>query len=743
MVTREQTPESNDQMLRSLAQQMEEQTRHAEHEREDGKPEKTQKILFGLFDIPSSLAPVWDFAANFVQPRIRLWAETGVRNYGDRIFGKHTKSAANALGWTYTFASPIQGAVQAYFTERGEYRDLNKRLAHVTESLGATSLGDNEILAVENKRIGMHFKKNFMTDVGSATVAAIPQAILKFRDDKRYSIEHPEEDGDYIKRKRNETPEQFFQRKMEHSEKKLAEKEQKNKMVRELAARVIKERFGIDPSTPEGQQAIGRMNWEQEREYRQIIAHAEESVADKKEVLTESKVSDETVNYLGSALSGVGAVTFRKAFERQAENTQYKETALDKIEELCKHIDDRGLEGLSVDDLSTRIQEIFNAHQLTMGQREVRQVDREDFERASRQIAEAITNFELDPMGLVLLVGSHGKDKDRMILKKQGKQIATFDETEAAIKKVAEVLPARAHLDPHKFEQELGITAEKQKAIVDGVPAGAAKDFYIAELPQSVAKLHGIADKDYVEIKNRAKPTQDAMRRLAVLDLLVMPDDVLKAMNFKDEQIAKIREVGEDAIDGGSKPVRDAMSKGTLDGIEMLVLGAGAYWDKFISGELKEVGHLWRQLGPKYMEERETKRAQEDEKEMAEEAGRDEKKSSKHDRDSDHGYDSGREEGDKKKSSRTHEDKEELEHDEIKDERFPKTRKSKDRDYDLAAEEDEKPTQGKSGKRFDEELERDDDERADMKGRKMPSSLLAKGKRDLDSSLGENASRDL
>ncbi|MFO1241983.1 MAG: hypothetical protein U1E36_02090 [Rickettsiales bacterium] len=38
-------------------------------------------------------------------------------------------------------------------------------------------------------------------------------------------------------------------------------------------------------------------------------------------------------------------------------------------------------------------------------------------------------------------------------------------------------------------------------------------------------------------------------------------------MNFKEEQIAKIREIGEEAIDGGSKPVKDAMSKAKLDGI--------------------------------------------------------------------------------------------------------------------------------------------------------------------------------
>ncbi|MFO1241984.1 MAG: hypothetical protein U1E36_02095 [Rickettsiales bacterium] len=43
----------------------------------------------------------------------------------------------------------------------------------------------------------------------------------------------------------------------------------------------------------------------------------------------------------------------------------------------------------------------------------------------------------------------------------------------------------------------------------------------------------------------------------------------------------------------------------------MLLLGAGSYWDKFISGELKEIGQLWRQLSPKYMEEREAKRESE------------------------------------------------------------------------------------------------------------------------------------
>lgn len=741
MATRETTPESNEQMLRSLAQQMEDQTRRAEHEKEDGKPEKTQKILFGLFDIPSSLAPIWDFASNFVQPRIRLWGEQGVRNYGDRLFGKHTSLAANTLGWTYTFASPIQGAVQAFFTEKGEYRELNKRLTPVMEGLGKKSLGDNEILTVENKRIGMHFKKNFITDVGSATVAAIPQAVLKFRDDKRYRTENPDDGQANIHRKRGETDQQFFDRKLAHSEKLMEKKNESYEIVRKIIAPEAKKRWGVDPTTDEGRKRIANFDWREQREYQALEEEANKIVYGSKAEDKESKVSDETVNYLGSALSGVGAVTFRKAFERQSDHTIYKETALDKIEELCKHIDDQGVEALSVDDLSGRIQDIFNAHQLNMGQREVRQVDREDFERASRQIAEAITNFELDPMGLVLLVGNHGADKDRLILKKQGKQIATFDETESAIKQVSELMPARAHIDPHKFEQELGITAEKQKAIVAGLPAGAVKDYYISELPQTVAKLHGIEDKEYVEIKTRTKPSQDANRRLALLDLLVMPDDVLKSMNLKEEQIAKIREVGEEAIDGGSKPVKDAVSKAKLDGIEMLIVGAGAYWDKFISGELKEIGQLWRQLSPKYMEERETKRAEEAKERRREEE--DERKAEEHDEDkgakrSKERHSDERDEEDKKYSRGKTDDRE---HDEIKDERFPKISKSKGRDAELDEEED-KPVKGRSSKR-ELDMDMEEEERPADKRRKVPSSLLAKGKRDLDTSLSESATRDL
>ena len=260
-----------------------------------------------------------------------------------------------------------------------------------------------------------------------------------------------------------------------------------------------------------------------------------------------------------------------------------------------------------------------------------------------------------------------------------------------------------------------------KKKVISKLPVGPIRDFYVAELPQSVAKEYGIADKDYIETKKRARPTQDENRRMALLDLLVMPDEVLKAMNVKEEQIAKIREVGEKAIDGGVDPVKDARSKSKPDGIEMLILGAAAYWDKYASGELKEVGSLWKQLGEKYKEDLSAKKEKEE--------------ATRENDDAD----------DKQSLHRTKKDRGSHKEDKSDDEDdHPRSARS-DRQHDVMAEEDlQEEPKGKKDRK--EKLEDADLEEMEQGGASdRPRTRLAGGKlqRQVETDVSESASRNL
>ncbi|MFO1241982.1 MAG: hypothetical protein U1E36_02085 [Rickettsiales bacterium] len=488
--------------LKDLNREMEKATSALERsargdDDENGKPEKKVKILFGMFDVPQSVASMYDMLYNTAQPYLRSFAEQGVEKYGVKMFGgaDNARRVGSGVGWAFTLATPITGGIQTYFTRVNEYKDLANRLKPVVEALGKrptagnlSILGDNAVLQAEYARINQHTRQNVMTDVVASGVAAIPQVALKVYDDKnRNPLQHTDTPP---KKKWGQSSADFEKELWKYKEQRNAEVAKK---VKEFAE--AQKKSGVAISEYQQQQMIDKeLGYDRPNRY---------------DYGNNSNDSDTVVKGLVASLGGFGAAFVKHTFATDRKNDPLKKTALDKIIELRDELDNKG-DALGVEEATTRVQDIFNTLQLNKGQREVREVDREDFERACRQIAESITNFELDPMGLVLLAGGRGQNKERLILKHHGKQIATFDETEAAIKQVAELMPARGHTDPHKFEQELGITAEKQKAIVTGLAAGSARDFYVAELPQTVAKVHGIEDKDYIDKKRAPDAGCDA-----------------------------------------------------------------------------------------------------------------------------------------------------------------------------------------------------------------------------------------
>ena len=449
--------ESTSDTVKALAQQLRSSTKNLPDDEKEGK--ESPKVFFGLVEVPTSFAHTYNLAYNFFQPRIRLLVEKGIKNYGQKALGKHAGTAADVFGWTYTFGAPIAGGVNAYFTRVREYKDLAKSLSPVLEAMGKNPtsgnlgvLASNEIYQVEKQRIGFSTKQHIMTDVVAESVASAQQAVWKLHEPK---TEHEE----VFKPRKGESIPEIARRKKEFNapkkEKALALSRAKMADFRELM-----NAEGIDIDEP------GFRHWDLPDDKRLIYEDHKKTVEElhsEKTKQTNEAVSDDAMRDIGSALGAGASEALRWSFLKDAKKGPLRETGLDKISALCREIDDKGADAVGVDELSQRIQEIFNTHQRNMSQSEVRQVDKDNFERASKQIAEAINNYDLDPMGLVLLVGSRGADNERYIVKKQGKQVATFEETQAAIDKVSEIMPASSHIDPHKFLQELAITGERQK----------------------------------------------------------------------------------------------------------------------------------------------------------------------------------------------------------------------------------------------------------------------------------------
>lgn len=573
---------------------------HTNNDEQEGK--ENPKIFFGLVEVPPSFAHTYNVAYNFFQPRLRLLVEKGIQNYGKNILGKHTGTVADVFGWTYTFGAPIAGGVGAYFTRAREYKDLAKTLSPVLEAMGkkATSgnlnvLAGNEIYQVEQRRIGINTRQHLMTDVVAESVASAQQAVWKLHEPRK---EHEEE----LRPKRGESAAAFIERRRKFNAPKLerekALSDEKLKEFKELNAN-----DGIKIDEP------GFRHWDLDEEQRSKYEENKrliEQIYSQNSDQTHNAGYDDAMRDLGSAVGAGASEALRWSFLKDAKKNLLKETALDKIVAVCREIDDKGAEAFGVQELTERIQDIGNTHQRNMKQSEVRQVDKENYERAAKQVAEAICNYYVNPMVLVLLFGSHGPDNDRLIIKKQGKQIATFEETQAAIDKVAELMPTSSHIDPHTYDRELAITSKKQKEVLAQLPEGQLRSFYISELPQSVAREYGISDKDYIATKRSMRANQNELLRLAIIDLLVMPDIVLKEV-LKDQDIERFRKIGDDVLERGVAAVKETRSKDKPDGVEMYVLAFAPYWNKLVTGELKEIGALGNQLGEKYKEERAAK----------------------------------------------------------------------------------------------------------------------------------------
>lgn len=682
--------------MKAFAQQLRAGTKNLPDEEKEGK--ESPKVFFGLVEVPASFAHTYNLAYNFFQPRIRLLVEKGIKNYGQKAFGKHANAAAEIFGWTYTFGAPLAGGVNAYFTRMREFKDLAKTLSPVLEAMGKTAtsgnlgvLASNEIYQVEKRRIGLSTKQHIMTDVVAESVASAQQAVWKLHEPK---TEHE----DVFKPRKGESPEDALERRIAFDEPRIREQERIQAAKTAMEEKLAK-RLGVD---------LDKNHWEMtgaERRKREQIDEIIKQSYPTGKTKNDESLSDDAMRDIGSALGAGASEALRWSFLKDAKNSPLKETALDKITELCRDIDDKGAGSLSVDDLSQRIQDIFNIHQRNMGQSEVRQVDQENFESDCKQIAEAICNYDLDPMGLVLLAGAKGADNDRFIIKKQGKQVATFEETQAAIDKVSELMPASSSIDPHIYQRELAITPEKQKEILRQLPEGTLRNFYISELPQPVARGYGISDKDYIANKRSMRGSQDELLRLAITDLLVMPDEVLKEV-FKEQDIEKLRKIGDDVLERGVVAVKESRSKGKPDGIEMLVLAFTPYWDKMAGGELKEIGALGSSLIEKYKEERAAKK----------EEGK------SRDRDDDE-----HEERHAKRNGRGNRDKDE--------------RKDRDRD-EMERDEGERSFDKRSKRKMAAEL---DEEGHDREGDDRPKTRLGAGslERHLKTDRSEHASRAL
>ena len=588
---------SQEHMLNRLQDIMKEETESVERQNAKdeaalhGKP-KDSKKLFGLIELSPQMDALARLTVDWADPYVRLHGEKFIKEAGDVALAKVLKTDpkkardistafSNAVGWGYVMKRPFIGGFNSTRGLKIEREELAERLQPVLRSEGImqgghssltkAGLDGNEILQVEHDRMGSHFKYNMYRDVGAEMIVTAPQILLKRRSNaERDALIHDASKPDI-----GESQSDFMQR--------------QSKEVLELQEQLTK-----DGHKPETVQTF-------------VNSHLEGNSA-KQPKKGKAKLSDDALQSIGPVVGAVGTATMRQNISsREKANTQHlQETALDKIEKIYEQALDKGkVKTIEGKPLKTYVKDIFQTHQKNMGQKHVGERLTEKFDYAAEQIAEAIERGRMHPMALVHLVG------ERMIVKKDGKVIASRAEIDEALDAMCEKMPAKFDVDADEYLGESTMTEVDIKHILTNL-TGQARDLFVEIIPDEVLMHVGLTEEDIHSTHLRNKKEFGKLLTTALMDIASMSEEELKAAHLNDDEIKMVYDLAEKGKTGDIKSVLAAVSThGEFNkGVEWPLASMKDYWMEVANGE-RQIGEEYKKHGEELVPERIAREAEE------------------------------------------------------------------------------------------------------------------------------------
>lgn len=621
---------------------------------------RADEALGGLVKLSPQMATTVNILSDVAVPYIRRAIEGGLRTHGARALGHVTPNnavaianvVADAAGWGTIFYKQLIGTVRRMSEYHRDGTKVAQELAIVLQAnnlpvsargLKRFPIADNEIVQVERGRVADNFSHG-MKLLGASMIAAIPQAVDKWHD-------HHEKTKDVLQRRPDEDDHAFRRRQVTLLREKRSKDAQLERELRkeneefmntwvndEYASRgkEVEEKIRDDLQRYWKQPDRSKIPVEEDHVKRKI---REELEADLRRTQTSSSSergkSDKPNNWIRDIMVPVGSIgagMMAQNINAAQEKKQTKKTAFDMIKKISEEQDRNGkVERVDGRELTSYIMEVFNQHQENMGHFAIGKRHQKRFEEDCKLIAEAIQEGRMHPMALVELVG------DRMIAKDKGKDIATVEETQAAIDKMAQKIPAKFTVSPSEYFSELSMKEEDMKDIVSSLK-GADRDFFICLMPDEVAGKLGLKPEELKAARENGKGAFAGMLRQAILDVASLSDEQLQPP-YDAPEVEKIREMGVKVKKEGLRS--DVAAVGSFvaprgefkEGLAWLVINHKDYWKSIAKGERK-IGDIYNSAGQKlYSELEDEKKAAEEAKRKAEEA--EERKHAKADEDKD------------------------------------------------------------------------------------------------------------
>lgn len=614
---------------------------------------RADEALGGLIKLSPQMATTVNILSDVAVPYVRRAIETVLRTQGAKtiggIAGERAEGianfVANTAGWSTIFYKQLIGTVR----RMSEYhRDGNKVAQELAVVLQANNLpvtarglkrfpiADNEIIQVERGRVSEDFSHG-MKLLAASMVAAIPQAVDKWYDtqNKIHNAQErlPGESDDAFRRRQldksitdiEENARLAMARDAESQRvinKLSGEKLQSQEFKDSMWARVEQRssRYGERMRTMGDDEKAALIEQEAKDFIRTQLQQQErrsESYNRDRNRSGHDSHPDKPNNWMRDIMVPVGSISAGMLAQNINDNRdkeKNKKTAFDMIKKISEEQDRNGkVERVEGRDLTSYIMEVFNQHQENMGQFAIGKRHQKRFEEDCKLIAEAIQDGRMHPMALVELVG------DRMIAKDKGKDIATVEETQAAIDKMAQKIPAKFTVSPSEYFSELSMKEEDLKDIVASLK-GPDRDFFICLMPDEVATKIGLKEEELKAARENGKGAFAGMLRQALLDVASLSDEQLQPP-YDAPEVQKIREMAVKVKKEGLRSDVAAVSsfvapRGEFkEGLAWLVINHKDYWKSIARGERK-IGDIYNSAGQKLYSELE------DEKKAAEEAAR-------------------------------------------------------------------------------------------------------------------------
>ncbi len=509
--------------------------------------DKAGELLGGLVTLPSNIAPIANFLKNTVKPYI---VEKGEDIVGASFPGalkkaglsegtalNASKHASAALAYFIIFSDELAGTYQNISQFIAGRRQLAEQLSPVLKAHGEKNvvsallggvLSHNEVVEVERGRLRQKWVQDTFTDM-SELAASLPTLYVRYTNKKH-------ELGD------------------KHEQ--LARTESHEQRYKAFRDRLVSEGMNSDEI---------RFLWQnQTREEGTLRQRSQEDINKTRENL------DRFIVPGGAAV----AEFLRGHFIGREKKFSSRVTALEMIRSLSDTvINDKEASGVDGVPFEAYIRKIFETHQENMRQPKIGKRFDEKIDYACKEIAAAITEGKLHPMALVSLVG------ERKIVKDKGKHIATREEIKQALAEQIKLMPAKFAIDPEEYLAEAAVGEQELKLALKDLKEN-DRAFFIALLPEEVARKLGLSEEDIKAAHETAKQGFAQNLSKAVLDLGTLSDEQLKAAKLSEEEIALIRDVAPKAKEGKQEEVLEAVGKkgefkNTLDSVIVDAIGSG------------------------------------------------------------------------------------------------------------------------------------------------------------------------